>query len=297
MHHLIIDTDMGNDCDDALALAVAHALVSRGICQLDAVILSRAGHDAAAFCAAINTFYGRGDIPVGVMREGRASAENRFLHLAGHWPHRYDADRAPEALELLRQRLRALPDQSVTIVQIGFATNTAALLVDPADVALVRRKVRQLSVMAGAFVPIAGDAAFKEFNVICDIPAMQQVAAHWPTPIVWNGFEVGIALRFPVQSIDHDFAWVARHPVVEAYRAYCAVGENRPSWDLVSVLVAAEPEAGHAALSENGRVVVAADGATQFIADPAGTHRILRLQPDQQIRVGETLRLLASQPR
>lgn len=58
MHHIILDTDMGNDVDDALAMAVLHALQSRGHCQLDAVILSRPGHDAAAMCAAINHFMG-----------------------------------------------------------------------------------------------------------------------------------------------------------------------------------------------------------------------------------------------
>lgn len=297
MEHYIIDTDMGNDVDDAQALAVAHALQRRGVLTLDSIILSRAGHDAAAFCAAINTFYGCPDIPVGVMRSGRPSAENRFLHLGQHWPHRYNPDTAPDAVPLLRQRLQALPDQSVTIVHIGFATNTAALLADPADVALIRRKVKQLSVMAGAFVTVDGDAAFKEFNVLCDIPAMQTVALHWPTPIIWNGFEVGNALRYPRQSIANDFAWTARHPVVEAYRAYCAPDEDRPTWDLVSVLYPAYPDRGYVDASEPGRVVIADDGATSFVPDPAGLHRVLRLRPEQHPRTLEALVQLVSQPR
>jgi hypothetical protein len=297
MEHFIIDTDMGNDVDDALAIAVAHALQARGVLTLDSVILSRAGHDAAAFCAALNTFYGCPDIPVGVMRSGLASAQNRFLHLSQHWPHRYDPETAPDALPLLRQRLQALPDGSVTLVQIGFATNTAALLRDPADVALIQRKVKQLSVMAGAFVPIDGDAAFKEFNVMCDIPAMQQIALHWPTAVIWNGFEVGNALRYPHQSIEHDFGWTARHPVVEGYRAYCAPDEDRQSWDLVSVLFPAYPDRGYVDVSEPGRVTVADDGATSFVESPSGQHRVLQLRPDQQPRLLEALVQLVSQPR
>jgi len=297
MEHYIIDTDMGNDVDDALALAVAFGLQRRGVLTLDSIVLSRAGHDAAAFCAALCAFYGFPDMPIGVMRDGLVSAENRFLHLAKHWPHRYDAHTAPDALTLLRQRLQALPDGSVTIVQIGFATNTAALLKDPTDVALIRRKVKQLSVMAGAFVPIDGDPAFKEFNVICDIPAMQQIALHWPTPIIWNGFEVGIALRYPHQSIAHDFGWVVRHPVVEGYRAYCAPDEDRPSWDLVSVLYPAYPERGYVDASATGVVTVADDGATSFVESPSGHHRVLRLRLDQQPRLLEALVQLVSQPR
>jgi len=297
MEHYIIDTDMGNDVDDALALAVAFGLQRRGVVQLDSIVLSRAGHDAAAFCAALCAFYGYPDTPVGVMRDGLVSAENRFLHLANHWPHRYDAHTAPDALTLLRQRLQALPDQSVTIVQIGFATNTAALLKNPADVALIKRKVRQLSVMAGAFLPIDGNPAFKEFNVICDIPAMQQIAMHWPTPIIWNGFEVGNALRYPRASIAQDFGWTARHPVVEAYRAYCAPDEDRQSWDLVSVLYPAYPQRGYLDSSAPGVVTVADDGATSFVESPAGQHRVLRMRPDQQPRLLEALVQLVSQPR
>ena len=56
MNHIIVDTDMGNDVDDALALAVLHTLARQGMCTLDAVILSRPGHDAAAMCAAVNEF-------------------------------------------------------------------------------------------------------------------------------------------------------------------------------------------------------------------------------------------------
>ena len=58
MEHYIIDTDMGNDVDDALALAVAFGLQRRGVVQLDSIVLSRAGRDAAAFCAALCAVYG-----------------------------------------------------------------------------------------------------------------------------------------------------------------------------------------------------------------------------------------------
>src|ERR1041384_6492330 len=39
---VVFDTDMGNDVDDALALAVLHALESRGECRLIAVKITKA---------------------------------------------------------------------------------------------------------------------------------------------------------------------------------------------------------------------------------------------------------------
>ena len=63
---LIFDTDIGNDCDDVLALGMIHALESRGECKLLAVTLTKDNPLAAAFVDAVNTFYGRGEIPIGV---------------------------------------------------------------------------------------------------------------------------------------------------------------------------------------------------------------------------------------
>jgi inosine-uridine nucleoside N-ribohydrolase len=297
VNHIILDTDMGNDVDDALAMAVLHTLDRQRMCTFDAVILSRPGHDAAAMCAAINQFYGRGDIPVGVMHEGPIPQTNRFLHVASHYPHNYDAATAPEAVSLLRARLQALPDQSVSIVHIGFATNMARMLANADDVALIRRKVKVVSIMAGAFAPIDGDAAFKEFNVICDIPAMQRFAREWPTPVVWGGFEIGWALRYPRVSIAEDFSYQQPHIIVDAYNAYCEPAEERPCWDLATALYAAYPERGYFGVSAPGQVQVADDGVTTFVAHPSGQHRHLQMDALQQARVLEALvRLVTARP-
>lgn len=296
MNHIIVDTDMGNDVDDALALAVLHALERQQLCTFDAVILSRPGHDAAAMCAAVNAFYGRAEIPVGVMHDGPIPQTNRFLHVGAQYPHDYDPATAPESVSLLRARLQALPDQSVSIVHIGFATNMARMLANPDDVALIRRKVKLLSIMAGAFASIDGDTAFKEFNVICDIPAMQRLAAEWPTPVVWGGFEIGWALRYPRVSIAEDFGYRQPHIIVEAYNAYCEPTEERPCWDLATALYAVLPERGYFGLSEAGHVQVADDGVTMFVAHPGGQQRYLTMDAIQQARVLEALVRLTSAP-
>ena len=81
---LIFDTDMGNDIDDAMALAMIHSLVSRGECELLAVTVTKDHPQAAAFVDLINTFYGRPDIPIGVVKDGMAKEPSKYTVLTEH---------------------------------------------------------------------------------------------------------------------------------------------------------------------------------------------------------------------
>src|SRR5205823_15059843 len=62
---IILDTDMGNDIDDALALAILHTLTSREECELIGVSLTNANPAAVPYVQMVNRFYGRGGLPVG----------------------------------------------------------------------------------------------------------------------------------------------------------------------------------------------------------------------------------------
>ncbi|MDW8309635.1 MAG: nucleoside hydrolase [Verrucomicrobiales bacterium] len=300
---IIFDTDMGNDVDDALALAVLHALESRGECRLLAVTLTNPDPLAGPFVDAVNTFYGRGNIPIGVRRDGATNAPSRFLPVAQirdgrrlRYSHDLNPRRAPEARALLRQTLAAQPDASVTLVQVGFSSTLAGLLDASADVELVRRKVKLLCVMGGAFRPIDGNPRFAEFNIVGDLGAARRLARDWPTPIVWSGFEIGVAVCFPAASVERDFSYVAHHIIAEAYRAYEPPPHERPLWDLTAVLFAVRPESGYFKLSPPGRVSVAEDGATVFEAHPVGRDRFLVLPPEAVGRVREALVQLVTQP-
>ena len=198
---------------------------------------------------------------------------------------------APEAVALLRRVLAAEKDGSVVIVQVGFSTNLARLLDSPEDVALVKRKVKLLSVMAGNFVQQK-----PEFNVQKDTASARKVFAQWPTPIVASGFEVGEKLLFPAARIERDFAWAADHPVVDAYRAYKPMPYDRQTWDLTAVLYAVRPGGDYFGLSAPGRIKSDDVGRTQFEAIASGSHRYLVLSEAQRARTLETMVLLASEP-
>ncbi len=62
---ILFDTDLQTDCDDAGALAILHALADAGEAEILGLVVS-SGDPWAAGCAdAINTWYGRPDLPVG----------------------------------------------------------------------------------------------------------------------------------------------------------------------------------------------------------------------------------------
>jgi inosine-uridine nucleoside N-ribohydrolase len=299
---ILFDTDIGNDVDDALALAVLHALESRGEARLLAVTITKDNRYAAPFVDLVNTFYGRPGIPIGVVRNGKTPEDSAMIRTPAErrrpdgsyvYPHRLtDGSAAPEATAVLRRALESAADSSVVIVQVGFSTNLARLIASPADRALVARKVRLLSAMAGHFP--SGDP---EYNVKTDIPAAQELCASWPTPIVFSGYEVGRALLFPASAVERDFSWVPAHPVADAYRNYQRMPYDRPAWDLTAALFAVRSDRGYFDLSPPGRVTVDDRGQTHFTADPAGRHRYLILREEQKARTLEALILLATQPR
>src|SRR4051794_523467 len=124
---LIFDTDICGDCDDVLALGMIHALQSRGACRLLAVTVSVDNDLAAPFVNAVNTFYGRSEVTIGVIGKGGVAEPSKYLSLVEEkgadgryrYPHRLISGKdAPPATAVLRKTLAAQPDGSVVIAQV-----------------------------------------------------------------------------------------------------------------------------------------------------------------------------------
>lgn len=308
---VIFDTDIGNDVDDVLALGMLNGLQSRGACQLLAVTTTRCDEDAGPFVDAIDTFYGHSNVPVGCIHGPPDPAPSKFLSLVetrdgGRWryPHRLErSNDAPAAVPLLRRILAQQPDQSVVLVQVGYFSNLGSLLDSPADAfsplsgrELARRRVRFLSVMAAAFTNVNHNGHFLEFNVLRDIPAARKVARLWPTPIVWSGAEIGLAIPYPAVSIERDYNYVPHHLLKDAYCAFMPPPHQRPTWDLTAALYAVFPERGYFGLSNAGSVTIENDGFSRFTETPGGRDRFLKIDAVQIARVREAFVQLCSQP-
>jgi inosine-uridine nucleoside N-ribohydrolase len=295
---VIFDTDMGNDVDDALALAMLHAFASRGELQLLAVTVSKDNPWAAEYVRMVDEYYGRGTIPVGIVHDGKTREDGLYVRQVCELHHRpLHKAIVPDAVQLLRKTLAGEKDGAVTLIQVGFSTNLARLLESAPDrystlrgTELVKKKVRLLTVMAGNFA-----ASKPEYNVMTDIPAATKVFSKWPTDIYVSGFEVGSAILFPASSIEHDFS--AGNPVAEAYRFYAKMPYDRPSWDLTTVLYDLRPDRGYFDVSPPGNVVVSPDGSTSFQPGAKGKRYFMSVSPLQAARIREACVWLASQPK
>jgi inosine-uridine nucleoside N-ribohydrolase len=335
---VIFDTDMWGDMDDALALAMLHALQDRGEARLLAVTSSTAEPSTATFIDVLNTFYAHADIPIGLVRNGVTAQQTVTRFPIYGSPKGYtetlsgavkphgslvfprtlkDGSSAPDAVALLRKTLAAQPDASVVIIQVGFCTNLASLLESKADQSspldgmdLVKRKVRLLSVMAGAYADREGRALEKtepEFNVLLDVPSAQALFDRWPTPLVASGFEIGASMRIKGSSVERDYGYTENHPVLASYRFADAmffrkketppgVLHDHATFDLTSVLYAIRPDDGYFNVSAAGKISVAPDGSSRFIAGTGGAHRYLTMDDTQRARALEAMTLLASAP-
>jgi inosine-uridine nucleoside N-ribohydrolase len=205
---------------------------------------------------------------------------------------------APEAVELIKKVLAAQPDGSVVIAQVGFFTNLSRLLDAPGGKELIAKKVKFLSIMAGAFQTVQWDTRHLEYNVKLDVPAAQKLAKEWPTPVVWSGYEIGVGAAFPHVVIEEDLNYIPHHPLKEAYYLYNPPPHDRPTWDPTAVLYAVLPERGSFDLSPPGNVVVENDSATLFRAGKGGKgkHRFLVMSAEQTARVREAIVQLSVEP-
>ena len=298
--NIIFDCDMGNDMDDAMALAVLHALESRGESKLLAVTTTKGNALSAPVLDLINTFYGRPGIPIGIASDGptpfegghndrdknyaRGLLELKKTDGAPAFKTTHPLDyKHPDAVTLLRKTLAAQPDQSVVIVQTGFFTNLNRLLrTQPDKVSplsgkeLVGKKVRFVSLMAGNFT----NATHKEFNVRLDIPAAAAMARDWPTEMIFCGYEIGAAILYPPRSLKKDFDYMPFHPIKEGCRRYNGLEKPQPTFDVNSALYAVRPGKNYYGLSEPGEVSFTESGETRFKPDPNGRHRYMKFSGD-----------------
>jgi len=271
---IILDTDMSGDADDAGTLALLHALADRGECELLATIVNRADLTKASAAAvdAINTYYGRPNIPIGTDKIGPIALQRTSLYTRGlrdGFPNDIGPDdKAPDALDVYRRVLAAQPDGSVTVCCVGALSNLAELW--RREPALVRAKIRRVIVMGGQFPP----AAKPETNIATHPEAARLVAAEWPTEVVWQGFEVGDAVITGKTLIQSP----PSNPVRRAYELRLfgkrpAIEGGQPSYDQAAALYAVRGTDPELWLEERGgRVVIDEAGFCRWAADAASPH-------------------------
>lgn len=270
---VIFDTDIGPDYDDVGAIALLHALADSNECKILATVASNKHRRIAAVLDIFNTYFKRHDIPVAIVKGpgvDMGAHQKWDSAIENKYPHKIRSnDEVEDAVPLYRRILAAQPDQSVTIVTVGFLTNMANLLNSVPDQyspldgkALVKKKVRQLVCMAGRFDHEMGK--FKEFNVVKDSVSSKIVFDHWNTPIIFSGFEIGAKIFTGLPLIQSS---VQNSPVKEVYQISIPKDpqdkNGRMSWDQTAVLIAIRGYERYFHGTE-GRIISMQDGSNKW---------------------------------
>ena len=141
---VILDTDIGSSTDDLFTLEMLYRYEEQGRCRLLGIVVDREGEANARFTDVMDTYFGHGDVPIGLVRNGIDAPVVwiDYAHVAdtegsGGQPmfarSVSDYSQLPDGWQLYRRLLAAQPDHSVSIVSIGFVTCLAQLLTSEAD--------------------------------------------------------------------------------------------------------------------------------------------------------------------
>ncbi len=275
---IIFDTDFGPDYDDVGALAFLHAMADSGKVKILATVLSNRYELCAPGMDAMNTYYGRPDLPMGAPKNSGVSLAD-WQHwldtLAAKYPHDIQStSELPDAVTVYRRVLSDQPDTSVTIVTVGFLTNMASLVQSGPDSIspltgreLVAKKVKKLVSMAGGF------PAGREYNVYIDSAASSVTFKNWPTPVIFSGWEIGQEIRTGLRLIASD---LKDHPAKDVFRICIPMAKGdslgRMSWDETAVLIGVYGTKGFFS-TVSGKIVVHPHGRNEWVNDPNGKHQ------------------------
>jgi inosine-uridine nucleoside N-ribohydrolase len=292
---LIFDTDIMGDVDDVGAVAVLHALANRGEAKILAMGVCVKNPWSPLCLDALNTYFGRPDVPLGVVRGPAHNRASKYAQaIAEEFRHALkSADDAPDAALLYRKVLAKQPDQSVVMVSVGQLTNFRNLLKTCPDQysdldgrELAKRKVRVWVCMGGKFPD------GREANFINDGRAAAYAIAHWPTPIIFSGWEIGNEIMTGAKLKEVP----SGTPVRRAYELYNGL-KNRQSWDQTAVLYAVRGLNGGLAdywdVHLNGYLQVNEDGSNVWRDSPNKEHSFLakKMPPEKIAAVIEGLML------
>lgn len=274
---IIFDTDLGPDYDDVGALAFLHAMADSGKAEILATVSSNKNELVIPSIEVINRYFNRPDLPLGAPKSDGVN-----LGAVQHWPDSIVAkyphttkstSEAEDAVKVYRRILNSQPDNSVTIVTVGFLTNLKNLLNSKGDEItklpgeeLVAKKVKLLVSMAGRF------PTGREFNIFQDSTASIEVYEKWPTKVIFSGFEIGVNIRTGLRLINSD---IQNSPVKEVFAISIPFSEEdrngRCSWDETAVLIGVYGTEGFFD-TVTGKIIINEDGSNTWKDDPNGQH-------------------------
>ena len=275
---VILDTDMGPDCDDVGALVTLIDYAKQynfdilGICNCTSNRPGMGAIDAVArYCGYPVENLGQWDQP-GFMDD--ESCHKYTDEIAQRFSAKYASGTLAVApsVEFYRRTLANAPDDGVVIIVIGMLNTLSALLdSEPDEISplsgkeLIKAKVNALVSMA-AILPEG-----RECNVLNDYKAAENVFTNWPTAMFLSDFHIGWQI---ITGFDADKPQ-PENPIYESYRLWTDGRCWNSSYDLTAVQFAVLGEGEFYSLLEPCRLEFYDAGtgtpdATRAIPDPEG---------------------------
>ncbi|MGI8992351.1 MAG: nucleoside hydrolase [Bryobacteraceae bacterium] len=191
---IIFDTDIGDDIDDALALALALQSPELDVRTVTTVI-DEPGTRARLAWKELG-LYGRHDVQLGIGAEDALLSPHRKAN-ATQFQVLTSADSMPanvhaRAADLIIDTLMQSP-QKITIVPVGPLTNIAlALKLEPR----IKQKIARIVLMGGAF-----DLLRPEYNIVRDSAAAEIVFASG-VPVTAVGLDVTLKCKLEGKDLE-----------------------------------------------------------------------------------------------
>ena len=276
---VLLETDFCWDVDDVGALSLLLTAARRHGFRVAGISVNCPRPESAAAIAAILKVHGMSQVPVGLSAEAGPDA-SPYLALLADWITAEErAALAPlDSRELYQMVLEDTPDQSLTVISIGFFNVLDQVWRKWPE--LFERKVDTVIAMAGSFLFESG---YREFNIA---HAYAEAAAdfidHYPGRMIFSGFEVGYDVFTDLSSKRG-----LNHPVMVAYQAFNAANQpgapswQRPSWDPCAVDFAVNGEGARYRLGPNSDIRVV-DGVTVFCEAPTASRAFVIQNLDSQ---------------
>ncbi|MSQ08047.1 MAG: nucleoside hydrolase [Dehalococcoidia bacterium] len=263
---VILDTDIGSDIDDAVALAY---LLANPDCDLLGVTtVSGQAVERAKLASALCMAAGR-DVPVfpGVEEPLKAVQRQplaRQSAVLDRWPHRKTFPQGgPNTF--IAETVRHDPGE-ITLLSIGPMTNIARLFVEYPDTALL---LKSLVIMGGRFGPAPRGRGTEEWNVLCD-PHAAAIAYSAPVNLHRSvGLDVTMKLQMPAADVRRRFQTGLLRPVLDMAEVYFSDEKVITFHDPLAAVCIFHPEV---CKFEKGRAVVK--------AEPNDEGRFMNWRPD-----------------
>ena len=284
---IILDTDIGSSTDDLFAMEMLYRYEEHRRCRILGMVVDREGEQNAVFTDVMNTYFGHGDVPIGLVRDGIDSPKVwiDYAHVADIKDTNglpmfkrsvADYSTLPDGWQLYRKLLAAQPDHSVSIVCTGFVTCLVQLLQSEGDeysllngVELVRKKVKCIYLQGGVF----GEAEEPDFNFAQGANFAQEFFSLWPSDVdmVFSPMETGQTVEYTPEQVISDISWTDAHPIKQVYMN-CNCNTGQRMWDVMPTVQAVEGDELFT-FSEHGNLTVTPECVTIFTVSVAGYFR------------------------